>query len=80
LVTEVRQGTSIGQLEIPLRPLQRLDRGLFVDAEHNGLFGRSDIEADDVGGFGREVRVVVLAPGLASLEIDPVAPQEPYSE
>ena len=39
--------------------------------------GRGDIEANHVGGFGRKVRVVALAPGLASHEIDLVAAQEP---
>ena len=39
--------------------------------------GRGDIEANDIGGFGRKVRVVALAPGLASREVDLVAAQEP---
>src|ERR1700736_5838669 len=76
VVALARQGTPIGQLEITLRPLQRLDRGLFVNAEHNGLLGRGDIETNNVGGFGRKVRVVALAPGLASLKIDLVAAKE----
>src|SRR5580704_5771066 len=76
VVALARQGTPVGQLEIALCPLQRLDRGLFVNAEHNGLLGRGDIEANHVRGFGRKVRVIALAPGLASLKIDLVAAQE----
>ena len=72
------QGAAIGQLQIAaLRSLQGLNRRLFVHAQHNGLRGRSDIEADNVSGFGRKVRVVALAPSLASREVDLVAAQEP---
>ena len=35
------QGASVRQLQIPLRPLQGLDRRLFVDTENN-RFGRAD--------------------------------------
>ena len=54
-----------------------LDRGLLVHAQHNGLRGRGDIEADNIRGFGRKVRVVALTPGLASREVNLVAAQEP---
>jgi hypothetical protein len=54
-----------------------LNRRLFVYTQHNGLLGRRDIEADNIGGFGRKVRVVTLAPGLASLKVDLVPAQEP---
>jgi hypothetical protein len=70
------QGAAIGQLQIALRSLQSLDRGLFVHAEHNRLLGRGDIEADNIGGFGRKVRVVALTPGLANREVNLVAAQE----
>src|SRR5437879_9880202 len=36
-----------------------------------------DIEANNIGGFGRKVRVVALTPGLASREVNLVAAQEP---
>src|SRR4029077_13843385 len=68
---------AIGQLQITLRSLQSLDRGLLVYAQYNGLRRRRDIEADNIGGFGRKVRVVALTPGLASREVNLVAAQEP---
>src|SRR5713226_6172050 len=77
VVALARQGAAIGQLQIALRSLQSLDRRLFVHAEHNGPLGRGDIEANDIGGFGRKVRVVALAPGFASHEVNLVAAQEP---
>src|ERR1700675_2673542 len=71
------QSAAIGQLQIALRSLQSLDRRLFVHAQHNCLLGRGDIEANNIGGFGRKVRVVALTPGLASREVNLVAAQEP---
>src|SRR6267154_3452852 len=77
VVALASQGAAIGQLQIALRSLQSLDRRLFVHAQHNGLLGRGDIEANNIGGFGRKVRVVALTPGLASREVNLVAAQEP---
>ncbi|MEY9129258.1 hypothetical protein ACVMII_007737 [Bradyrhizobium diazoefficiens] len=77
IVALAGQGAAIGQLQITLRSLQSLDRGLLVHAQHNGLRRRRDIEADNIGGFGRKVRVVALAPGLASHQVNLVAAQEP---
>ena len=77
IVALAGQGAAIGQLQITLRSLQSLDRGLLVHAQHNGFRGRGDIEADNIRGFGRKVRVVALTPGLASREVNLVAAQEP---
>ena len=77
IVALAGQGAAIGQLQITLRSLQRLDRGLLVHAQHNGLRGRGDVEANNIGGFGRKVRVGALAPGFASREVNLVAAQEP---
>src|ERR1043166_3720530 len=77
IVALAGQGSAIGQLQITLRSLQGLDRGLLVHAEYNGLRGRRDVEANNIGGFGRKVRVVALAPGLASRKVNLVAAQEP---
>ena len=70
------QGAPVRQLQIALRPLQGLDRRLFVDTENNGLGGRIDIKADHIGGFRHELRVVALAPGLAGGKVDIVLAQE----
>src|ERR1700693_1469453 len=53
VVALARQSASIRQLQIALRPLQGLDRRLFVDTENNGLGGRIDIESAHIGGFCR---------------------------
>ena len=70
------QGASVRQLQIALRPLQGLDRRLFVDTENNRLGGRIDIKADHIGGFRRELGVVALAPGFAGGKVDIVLAQE----
>ena len=59
-----------------MRPLQGLDRRLFVDTENNRLGRRIDIEADHISGFRHKLRVIALAPGLAGDKIDIVLAQE----
>ncbi len=73
------QGAAIGQLQITLRSLKGLDRGFLVHAQHNSLRGWGDIEANNIGGFGRKVRVVALTPGLASREVNLMATQERHT-
>src|SRR6478752_7799712 len=76
IVALAGQGAAIWQLQITLRPLQGLDRGLLVHTQHNGLRRRGDVEADNISGFGRKVRVVALTPRLTSREVNLVAAQE----
>src|SRR5260370_28309989 len=54
-----------------------MERGLLVKAKPKGLWGGGDVEANNIGGFGRKVRVGALAPGLASREVNLVAAREP---
>jgi hypothetical protein len=44
------------------------------DAQNNRLGGRIDEKADHVGGLGRELGVIALAPGFAGNKIDMVLP------
>ena len=67
---------AIGQLEITLRPLERLDRRLLIDRKHDRMVGRIEVEPDDVGGLGGELGVAREAPGFAPGEVDPLRPQE----
>jgi hypothetical protein len=66
----------LGQLEVTLRPLERLDRRLLVDREDDRMVGRLEVEPDDVGGLGGELGVARETPGLAPGEVDPLRPQE----
>jgi hypothetical protein len=53
-----------------LRPLQRLDRRLFVDTDDDGVLRRRDIEPNYIGGFGGEFGIVAFAPGFTPRKVD----------
>src|SRR5262249_5295698 len=76
IVALAGQGASVRELQVALRPLQRLDRRLLIDTENDRLGRRIDIEPDHVGRFRREFRVIALAPGFAGSQIDVVLAQE----
>ena len=70
------QRPAVWHFQIALCPLQRLDRGLFIDADDNRVLGRSHVEPDHVGRLGGELRIVALAPGFAPSEVDLLGTQE----
>ncbi len=65
VVAVAGQRPAVRQLEISLRALQRLDRGLLVDTDDDRVLGRRHVEPDHVGRLGDELGIVALAPGLA---------------
>lgn len=70
------QRPPVRQLQKALRTLQRLDRGLLIDADDNRILGRRHVEPDHVGGLGGKLGIVALAPRLASGKIDPLGAQD----
>ena len=76
IVALAGQGASVRELQVALRPLQRLDRRLLIDTENDRLGRRVELETDHVGRFRRELRVIALAPGLAGSQIDVVFAQK----
>lgn len=70
------QGASVRQLQVALRPFQRLDRRLLVGTQNDRLGRRIDVKADHIGGFRRKLRVIALAPGLAGRKVDIMLAQE----
>ena len=76
IVAMAGQRPAVRELQIALRPLQRLDRGLLVDADDDGVLGRRHVEPDHIGGLGDELGIVALAPGLAPGEVDLLRAQE----
>jgi hypothetical protein len=64
-----------GQLQVALRPLQRLDRGLLVDADDNRILRRRYVQPDHVGRLGGKLRIIALAPRLAAIQVDLVLAQ-----
>ena len=65
VVAVAGQRPAVRQLQIALRPLQRLDRRLLVDTDDDGVLGRRHVEPDHIGGLGGELGIVALAPGFA---------------
>ena len=59
-----------------MRPIQGLNRRLFIDTENNCLGGWIDIKPDHIGSFRHELGVVALAPGFAGDKINFVLAQE----
>ena len=55
-----------------LRAIQRLDLRLLVDAEHQRLLRRVQIEPDDVGHLSIEVRIRAELEGFHSMRLQPV--------
>jgi hypothetical protein len=41
-----------------VEPIQSLNRGLFVDAEHGRMLRWMQVQTDDIGRFGFEIRIV----------------------
>jgi hypothetical protein len=56
-VAEAIDGTAVGQSQVTLCPLQRLNMWLFIDTDYDGFFGRIQIQADHVGGFRAELGI-----------------------
>src|SRR5262249_43185096 len=59
-----------GELQVSLRPLQRLDRRLFVDTDDDRILRRRDIEPNHIGGFGGKFGIVAFAPGFTPRKVD----------
>ena len=76
IVAVAGQRPAVRQLQIALRPLQRLDRRLLVDADDDRVLGRRHVEPDHIGGLGDELGIVALAPGFAPGEVDLLRAQE----
>ena len=65
VVTMTRQSPAIWELQISLGALQRLDRGLFVDADDDRVLRGRHVETHHIGSFGDELRIVALVdPGF----------------
>src|SRR6516164_4061755 len=77
MVGFTRERSSVGGLEVALRTLERLDRGLLVNAHHDRILGWGHVEPNDIGGLGCEIGIVALAPAFAPGQIDLLLAQEP---
>src|SRR3546814_12650796 len=56
-------------LHVASRALQRLDRRLLVNAEHQGVLWRVQVQADHFGGLGRGTWVRTTSPCTVGLQV-----------
>jgi hypothetical protein len=61
IMAVVGQCPAVRELEIALCPLQRLDRGLLVNADDDGVLGRCHVEPDHIGGPAEAATKVAAA-------------------
>ena len=64
-------------LNIAGRPFQGLDRRLFVDAEHQRMLRRVQVQADNIGRFRGKLRVGTDAPRATPAQLNAFFAQHP---
>src|SRR4051812_12452643 len=63
-----------------LRPIQRLNLALFIDAQHDGVLGRAEVEADNGLQFLGKLRIFADLEALYQVRLEPVGmPDPPHS-
>ena len=70
------QRPAVRQLQIALRPLQRLDRGLLVDADDDRVLGRRQVEPDDSAALAANSGSLLSHQDLRPGKIDLLGAQE----
>ena len=58
-------------------PIQRLDLGLLIHAQHHGPLGRVEVQPDDIADLLDEQRVLRQLPGLLAVGLQPERPPDP---
>lgn len=75
VVVRVPHRATRPQRERQLGPFQRLDGCLLVDTEHDGVFGRVEVEPDDIGHPRGKGRVSAHFIGAREVRLDTVGAQ-----
>src|ERR1700746_1775049 len=68
-MSKAAQGPAVGQADPALGPLQSLNAGFFVYAQHQGILGRIQIEADHIGRLTAELWISAYTPTLHALQM-----------
>ena len=76
-MAEAGERLPVGETNPALGTLQSLDRRLLIHSQDQGVFGRFQIKADDVGRLGGEGRVGGNTPTATTAQQDTVSPQDP---
>lgn len=59
-MAEARHRVAIGQLQVALGSLQGLDMRLLLDRQDDGILGRIEVQAHNVGRLGRKLGSVLI--------------------
>ncbi len=65
---EAARNLAAAGLNVTGRSLQRLDAGFLIDADNQGILGRTQIQADNIRRLYRKFFVCTDAPGSLSLQ------------
>src|SRR6516225_6751857 len=76
-VSKAGQCATVGQADPALRPLQSLNAGFFVDAEHQRVLRRIQIEAYHISSLAAELRIRAHTPTLSTLKMQVVLSHHP---
>ena len=74
-MTDATDSGSVGESQVPLRTLQRLNRWLLIHRDNHSVFRRIEIERYDIGGLADKLRVRADAPASGPLQLDLVLTQ-----
>jgi len=65
-------GSSWGERQHRVFAIQRLNRRFLIDAKHHCMLRRIEVQSNDVGGFGLELRIVGRHIALQSMRSKPM--------
>jgi len=76
-VCKASEGSTVGQANPALRPLQRLNAGLLIHTEHQRVLGRVQIEPNHISRFAAELRIGAYTPALPASQTQMVLSHDP---
>src|SRR5271169_4788338 len=76
-VRKAGEGSTVGQANPALRPLQRLNAGLLIHTEHQRVLGRVQIEPNHISPFAAELRIGAYTPTLPASQTQMVLSHYP---
>src|SRR5512134_1109347 len=77
IMAETTQRPSARNLQVSLSSLQGLDMRFLIHRQDQGVVGRIQIQANNVGRLGGKLRIGAHTPAAPSLQLNAPAPQDP---
>src|ERR1700739_4646288 len=76
-VCKAGERSTVGQADPALRPLQRLDAGLLIEAEQQRVLRRVKVDPNDNSRFAAELRIGADTPALPTSQTQMVLSHDP---